>query len=108
MAAAVVAGTFIERGLQVMQNFVLSQWSNHTHDQSAAGAASLPAAATRWYLSIYFALGLVYVGMQFLNTWLLVVGTVAAARRLHEQLLDKVLRLPMSFFDSQPTGRCAS
>ena len=33
------------------------------------------------------------------------VGSVRAARALHHNLLRGLLRLPMSFFDSQPTGR---
>ena len=37
--------------------------------------------------------------------WLQVYGSVNASRVLHADLLGKVLRLPMSFFDSQPTGR---
>ena len=35
----------------------------------------------------------------------LVVGGVRAARLLQERLLACVVRLPMGFFDSQPTGR---
>lgn len=35
---------------------------------------------------------------------LLVVGSINASRSLHSALLAKVVRLPMSFFDSQPTG----
>ena len=35
----------------------------------------------------------------------LVIGGVRAARLLQERLLACVVRLPMAFFDSQPTGR---
>ena len=42
---------------------------------------------------------------QLAKAVLLVLGSVAAARRLHANLLACVVRLPMSFFDSQPSGR---
>ncbi|CAI7808010.1 unnamed protein product [Closterium sp. NIES-53] len=36
---------------------------------------------------------------------LLALGCLTAARSLHSRLLARVLRLPMAFFDSQPSGR---
>ena len=33
------------------------------------------------------------------------MGSLRASRKLHAQLLERVMRLPMSFFDSQPSGR---
>ena len=40
-----------------------------------------------------------------LRSLLLALGCIYAARSLHSQLLQRVLRLPLSFFDSQPSGR---
>jgi ABC-type multidrug transport system fused ATPase/permease subunit len=115
------AGAFGERGLQVLQNLVLSLWSNHTssvqQQQKAAAAAAAAGQApdsspppgsfrTGFYLTLYFALGLGSVGVVLLRSALLVVGSIAASRRLHRQLLHKLLRLPMSFFDAQPSGEC--
>ncbi|CAI7880577.1 unnamed protein product [Closterium sp. NIES-54] len=36
---------------------------------------------------------------------LLALGCLTSARSLHSRLLARVLRLPMAFFDSQPSGR---
>lgn len=35
----------------------------------------------------------------------LVFGSLRSGRQLHQRLLEKVVRLPMSFFDTQPSGR---
>lgn len=42
---------------------------------------------------------------QVVKAVMLVLGAVNAARVLQQRLLACVVRLPMSFFDSQPTGR---
>lgn len=56
------------------------------------------------YLSLYFILGLVSIGIQLLRSSLLILGSIRASRLLARQLLEKMVRQPMSFFDSQPTG----
>ncbi|KAG2442750.1 hypothetical protein HXX76_002831 [Chlamydomonas incerta] len=98
---AVVFFSLSERGLQVLQNFTLSNWSNAT----ARAAAEHKTAHNRTYLSLYFTLGLVSIGLQLCRSALLIYGSIRASRLLARRLLDKVVRLPMSFFDSQPTGR---
>ena len=42
---------------------------------------------------------------QAIRAYATVAGSVTAARTLHTRLLDRVVRLPMAFFDSQPSGR---
>jgi ABC-type bacteriocin/lantibiotic exporter with double-glycine peptidase domain len=53
---------------------------------------------------LYFVLGLVSVVIVLVRTFLLVIGSIAASRKLHRELLAKLVRLPMAFFDTQPTG----
>eukprot|EP00198_Chlamydomonas_reinhardtii_P014120 XP_001703457.1 ABC transporter, multidrug resistance associated protein [Chlamydomonas reinhardtii] len=98
---AVVFFSLSERGLQVLQNFTLSNWSNAT----ARSVAENKPAHNGTYLSLYFTLGLVSIGLQLCRSALLIYGSIRASRLLARKLLDKVVRLPMSFFDSQPTGR---
>ena len=43
--------------------------------------------------------------LQVCQEYTLIMGGLRAARKLHARLLARVMRLPMSFFDSQPTGR---
>ncbi len=42
---------------------------------------------------------------QVLQEYVLIMGGLRASKRLHANLLERVMRLPMSFFDSQPSGR---
>eukprot|EP00898_Chlorokybus_atmophyticus_P006293 jgi/Chlat1/6665/Chrsp49S06158 len=57
------------------------------------------------YLVVYTCLALSVVVFLVLRAILASFGTVAASRSLHGLLLARTLHLPMSFFDSQPTGR---
>ncbi|KAK9823545.1 hypothetical protein WJX72_003616 [[Myrmecia] bisecta] len=86
---------------EVVQNWWLAVWSNATSAAQAAGQL----VHTHTYLAVYFSLGLVSIAFQGIRTVLLIKGSTNASRRLHSALLAKVIRLPMAFFDSQPTGR---
>ncbi|KAK9823485.1 hypothetical protein WJX72_003089 [[Myrmecia] bisecta] len=94
--------TGLQQACTIGQSWWLSVWSNATTAAERATGAALDG---RFYLTVFLSLGVVALVMQAARSLVLVVGTIAAARRLHERLLAKVLRLPMSFFDSQPTGR---
>ncbi|KAG0012666.1 hypothetical protein BGZ82_002476, partial [Podila clonocystis] len=62
--------------------------------------------STSYYLGVYAAL---MVGYMVVDVYLTFMSTVDAplhaSKALHESLLVKVLRLPMSFFDTTPQGR---
>lgn len=87
--------------VQVGQNWWLSIWSNTTTRLEQEGEHI----HSGKYMTIYFTLGLVSLFVQGGRALLLVLGSFNASRRLHANLLAKVMRLPMAFFDSQPTGR---
>lgn len=63
---------------------------------------SLPSASLQ---GIYAAITMVSALVLSLRALCLTLGCLAAARTLHSRLLSRVLRLPLSFFDSQPSGR---
>lgn len=75
-----------------MQNWWLSVWS-HGHKSSG------------YYMTVYFMLGLASVAFTLMSALLLIYGLINASRKMHSNLLKKVVRMPMSFFDTQPSGR---
>ena len=87
-----------ERGLQVGQSAWLAVWSEGTQKDGSWHAV-------RFYLGVYACLGLGSLVLQAGKAVFLVKGTINSSRELHSRFLNKVMRLPMSFFESQPTGR---
>jgi len=89
-----------ERGLQQVQNWWLSVWASN--GWSVAGDA---ANQDMVYVAVFFAIGVGSLLCGLLRAVVMVIGTVRASRRLHSQLLSKIMLLPMMFFDTQPAGR---
>lgn len=96
--ALTVVGLYaLVQSIQIGSNIWLKYWVTN----SASGNLTLSG-----YLGIYAAFIVAFVLLSALVTYFaMVLAIVRAARRLHERLLDKVLRLPMSFFDTTPLGR---
>jgi ABC-type multidrug transport system fused ATPase/permease subunit len=62
-------------------------------------------AAVEYYLSIYAALTCATALVTLLNTIVFALGGINAAAALHRRMLARVLRAPISFFDTTPLGR---
>lgn len=69
------------------------------------GIMTHPRSRPQYYLWVYTALGLGSVALVALRSVFIVIGSNNASRNLGNTLLAHVIRLPMSFFDSQPLGR---
>ncbi|CAG9462430.1 unnamed protein product [Pedinophyceae sp. YPF-701] len=91
-----------ERGAQVYQQFWLSDWSEETFEAEIIATETVD---TRFYLYIFVALGVGSIVLTAFRSLCIVYGSNKSSRNLHHQLLTTVVRLPMSFFDSQPAGR---
>ncbi|EEB06300.1 metal resistance protein YCF1 [Schizosaccharomyces japonicus yFS275] len=86
-------------GMNVASNVWLKHWS-----EVNTGADSNPSAP--FYLFVYFGLGLAFCFLiAVANVILTVYGTLRASHHLHDSMLKAVLRAPMSFFETTPTGR---
>ncbi|XP_015979731.2 canalicular multispecific organic anion transporter 1 isoform X1 [Rousettus aegyptiacus] len=83
-------------------NFWLSAW---TSDSKTFNSTNYPASLRDTRIGVYGALGLGQgIFVLAANLW----GSHSfthASNILHKQLLNKILRAPMSFFDTTPSGR---
>ncbi|OMH86347.1 Multidrug resistance-associated protein 1, partial [Zancudomyces culisetae] len=89
-------------GFMVGASLWLKQWSNNNSlSQSMQSGHS-----KTYYLLIYGLLGFLQaISYSLENLIIWVVCAIRAARSTHNGLLNGVMRSPMSFFDTTPTGR---
>ncbi|XP_062374958.1 canalicular multispecific organic anion transporter 1 [Sardina pilchardus] len=83
-------------------NLWLSAWTN---DAVTYFNQTYPAHVRDMRVGVFGALGVAQGIFIFLGTLLLADGAVSASRILHTRLLVNVLRVPMLFFDTTPSGR---
>ncbi|KAJ3040828.1 hypothetical protein HDV00_010443 [Rhizophlyctis rosea] len=97
--------TILSQSLSVGQNLYLADWASD-NDAAGSNVADEERNAVIKRLLIYGGLGFAFsftiVG-QTIFAW--VFCGIRSARTLHEQLLNNVVRLPQSFFDTTPLGR---
>ncbi|XP_046565289.1 multidrug resistance-associated protein 1-like [Haliotis rubra] len=86
--------------------FYLTNW---TEDPQLGNSSSLPpeeyAALNKKYLGTYWSFALAIVDIMAVCGYLFWTRLVRAAARLHDAILSRVFRSPMSFFDTTPLGR---
>ncbi|KAG0346810.1 Multidrug resistance-associated protein 1 [Podila minutissima] len=79
----------------------LKHWITATKESGEGKPPSIPR-----FLGVYGLLILVYVLIYVVVMYLgLAVTRIRASERIHQELLEKILRLPMAFFDTTPLGR---
>ena len=81
----------------------LANWSQDKVNDSSHIFANLSLREER--LIVYGVLGFLTSLFLFLGSMILAKGGVAASMKLHETLLHRILRCPMSFFETTPVGR---
>ncbi|KAF9909339.1 hypothetical protein EC991_008724 [Linnemannia zychae] len=85
------------QGCQIGTNTWLENWVN---------VAKTSTHSVGYYMGIYAALVLAFMLLTVWTSYTtMVTAGVRASERLHNMLLNNILRLPMSFFDTTPTGR---
>ncbi len=98
MSLSSVAMYLIYTIFSVFGSIWLSIWSTDP-------TASTDIGSRNKYLSVYGVLGLLQATFIMVGTVLISVGTLNAATKLHATMLSRILRSPMSFFDTTPLGR---
>ena len=89
---------FSYQGFQVAGNIWLSKWSDDP-------LASTQDSTRDMYLGVYGALGLGQGLCIMIGSLMLAIFTLNAASKLHSTLLMRIMRSPMSFFETTPLGR---
>jgi ATP-binding cassette, subfamily C (CFTR/MRP), member 1 len=95
----------VAQGFSVSQNLLLTAWADY-NDKNEKLFAIFEKSSTISWLVVYGLLGIGYstlVVVQILFAW--VYCGIGAATMLHSKLLNNILHLPMSFFDTTPLGR---
>ncbi|KAG0273355.1 hypothetical protein BGZ95_010821 [Linnemannia exigua] len=103
-----VAMAYARAVCQIATNFWLRHWilDLEASESSSSLAAPPVARSTSYYLTGYGILILAFVIMDvFVNYMSEVVCGIQASTTIHNRLITRVLRLPMSFFDTTPMGR---
>ncbi|KAF9319799.1 Canalicular multispecific organic anion transporter 2 [Podila horticola] len=95
--------------VQVLLLFVVIQGcqiGTTTWLQKWVGVVSTTTHGVGYFMGIYAALVFAYMMLIVWTSYTTMVSAgVRASQRLHNNLLNNVLRLPMSFFDTTPVGR---
>ncbi|KAF9156049.1 hypothetical protein BG015_007466 [Linnemannia schmuckeri] len=88
----------LSQASQIGVNVWLQHWSSRSE---ASQRDSVPL-----FLGVYATLVLCYMVSDIGVNLIIFVGAgIRSSRLLHDRLADKILRLPMSFFDTTPVGR---
>ncbi|KAM8738721.1 ATP-binding cassette sub-family C member 2 isoform 1-T2 [Acanthopagrus schlegelii] len=93
---------FIQNIAFIGQNLWLSDWTN---DAAVYYNMTYPNWKRDTRVGVFGALGVAQGLFVFLGTLLLANASVNASGILHSRLLNNILRVPMMFFDTTPTGR---
>ncbi|KFH64460.1 hypothetical protein MVEG_09196 [Podila verticillata NRRL 6337] len=80
----------------------LKHWIKVSEDAEREGTAP----DLRYFLTVFALITITYVAMcAFKIGSMFAVARIAASERLHRDLVSKIMRLPMAFFDTTPLGR---
>lgn len=96
LAMYVLSHTF-----NIMGSMWLSAWSNDALDPSLVGDAE----QRDWRLGLYGMFGAVETVFVLVGSISLNLAALRGSKILHDNMLHRVLRAPMSFFDTTPMGR---
>nr|XP_045598586.1 ATP-binding cassette sub-family C member 3-like isoform X1 [Procambarus clarkii] len=93
----------VAQGCQASSNVWLSYWSE-TAANSSSNSTGEDFSRVE-FLAGYGALGFGQSLFYYMASVLLWIGCMKAGKDIHQKLLNSVLHLPMSFFDTNPSGR---
>nr|CAD7444835.1 unnamed protein product [Timema bartmani] len=112
LTASTLIFNAVFQGFSIGSNMWLSVWSNNAYGtNNAAFNASDNSTMEEGpnprdlYLGVYGALGFGQVLFVFAASLSLYIGSLNAAKLLHELLIHNIMKIPLSFYDVTPIGR---
>eukprot|EP00971_Amphidinium_carterae_P206066 4089677-Amphidinium_carterae.1 len=100
MASMVMVGLVVGQAFQTGADGWVTFWSNHSKEGNGGMVVSKTLGISGYAATSLLAfIGIVGTTAMFRLT------ALRAARHFHAGLLNKMLRLPMSFYDTTPLGR---
>jgi len=93
-----IAMYILNQAASIIQSLWLTYWTDQ--DDAADDYKGLG-----FYLGIYAGLGGAFAVIILVRNILIVLGSLKSSRDLHNNMLHRVMRAPMSFFDTTPIGR---
>ncbi|KAJ4353706.1 Transporter of the ATP-binding cassette (ABC) [Didymosphaeria variabile] len=88
-------------GNQSAQN----QYSYNLMQTSSSFAKHDTEVDSTYYLAVYAVLGVIFMFITFVREGFLFAGSLAASRRIHERLIQKIAHAKFRFFDQTPLGQ---
>jgi ABC-type multidrug transport system fused ATPase/permease subunit len=93
---AVIVAFVLAQGVSLLSTVWISYWSEHAQKYPQD---------QMYYVYVFMALNGLYAFMSFLRVLFLYLGGLRASRILFNDLFYRILRAPVSFFDTTPLGR---
>ena len=93
-APLVIGLLILSQGANIMTSLWLSYWTSNKYNLS-----------TGQYIGVYAALGALQALLVFLFSFMLTILGTNASKVMLREAITRVLRAPMSFFDTTPLGR---
>ncbi|PVI02729.1 bile acid-transporting ATPase [Periconia macrospinosa] len=88
--------------------FEQQQHQNYDHFyeiSQTSFVAAKPEVDSGYFLGVYAILGVIFMFITFLREGFLFGGSLAASRRIHERLIQKITHAKFRFFDQTPLGQ---
>nr|CAD7403901.1 unnamed protein product [Timema cristinae] len=112
LTASTLIFNAVFQGFSIGSNMWLSVWSNNAYGTNSAAVNASDNSTMEeapnprdLYLGVYGALGFGQVLFVFAASLSLYIGSLNAAKLLHELLIHNIMKIPLSFYDVTPIGR---
>ena len=97
----VLASNVIANGINIASSLWLTYWSDDALYPARANDTSL----RNIRIGVFGGLGVAECVYQFVGNLVTFLATLTASRLLHNLMLERIMRSPMSFFDTTLQGR---